>query len=105
MPFFDGREKYLAVCRMIPRILHQSYKTPHHPYPQKWQNSWIDNHPCWTYKFHEDIDNREIVRSTFPQYLQSYDRFPRNIIRADFARFLYLYIWGGIYADLDYVFA
>lgn len=87
---------------MIPRIIHQSYKSAEHPYPKHWQRSWTENNAGWDYRFHTDRDNLEIVATHFPEFLEAYEAFPRGIMRADFARFLYLYLWGGVYADLDY---
>ena len=37
-----------------------------------------------------------------PLLLPLYDSFPEEIFRVDFVRAVYLYRWGGIYADLDY---
>ncbi len=86
----------------IPKIIHQSYKTPAHPYPHEWQESWQTNHPDWEYRFYTDADNRSLVEEHLPEFLEAYDLFPYNIMRADFARFLYMYLWGGVYVDLDY---
>lgn len=88
---------------MIPKVIHQSYKTVWHPYRRCWQQSWIENHPAWVYCFYTDEDNCRIVRQHFPQFLAAYTSFPQGIMKADFCRFLYLYLWGGIYVDLDYV--
>jgi mannosyltransferase OCH1-like enzyme len=88
---------------MIPRIIHQSYKSVEHPYPRHWQQSWMENHPNWDYRFHTDADNRQLVSAHYPQFLDTFDAFPQGIMRADFARFLYLHLWGGVYVDLDYV--
>src|ERR1700678_1877163 len=88
---------------MVPRLIHQSYKTVEHPYPRNWQQSWRDSHPGWDYRFHTDNDNRDLVRTHFSRFLAAFDAFPNGIMRADFARFLYLCLCGGVYADLDYV--
>ena len=88
---------------MVPRIIHQSYKTVEHPYPRHWQQSWRDSHTGWDYRFHTDDDNLDLVRTHFSRFLAAFEAFPCGIMRADFARFLYLYLWGGVYADLDYV--
>lgn len=88
---------------MIPKIIHQSYKTVEHPYPRIWQQSWVEAHADWIYRFYTDADNRQIVNDNFPQYLGPFDAFPKGIMRADFSRFLYMYLWGGVYVDLDYV--
>lgn len=88
---------------MIPKIIHQSYKSTVHPYPVHWQKSWKEKHSDWSYHFHTDDDNRKLVIDHCPQFLTAFDAFPQGIMKADFARFLYLYVWGGLYADLDYV--
>lgn len=86
----------------VPKIIHQSYKTTDHPYPVDWQRSWQEQNPGWKYHFHTDADNRALVSRHFPEFLEPFDAFPLGIMRADFSRFLYLYLWGGVYADLDY---
>lgn len=87
----------------VPKIIHQSYKTPDHPYPGDWQDSWAQMNPKWNYRFHTDDDNRQIVQAHYPHFLKVYDSLPVNIMRADFSRLLYMHLWGGVYADLDYV--
>jgi mannosyltransferase OCH1-like enzyme len=88
---------------MIPRIIHQSYRRFRHPYPRRWQRSWKRTHPRWEYRFHTDLDNEIMVRDYFPQFFGHFCAFPQGIMRADFCRFIYLFLWGGVYADLDYV--
>jgi hypothetical protein len=39
--------------------------------------------------------------AVLPEYLFLYDRLPKNIMRADMSRLAYMYIYGGVYADLD----
>ena len=36
-----------------------------------------------------------------PQFLAKYDSISTAISKADFVRFAYMYVWGGVYADLD----
>jgi mannosyltransferase OCH1-like enzyme len=43
------------------------------------------------------------VKTHFPDFLYTYDAFPYNIQRADAIRYMYLYIYGGVYMDLDIV--
>lgn len=43
-----------------------------------------------------------MVEDHFPQYIALYDSFPAEIYRADMIRYLFLYLYGGIYADLDF---
>jgi mannosyltransferase OCH1-like enzyme len=43
-------------------------------------------HPTWEYKLWTDVDNRELVRRHYPWFLEMYDGFPQNIMRADAVR-------------------
>lgn len=88
---------------MIPKIIHQTWKTNN--IPDEWVyhvNSWKWNHPTWEYKLWTDKTALEFVAENYPQYLAKYCGFPYNIQRADFIRYLVVYHFGGIYADIDY---
>ena len=87
----------------IPKIIMQTWKNKY--IPQKWKNSpnSISKHmPDWKYVLMTDADNRKFVQTHFPDFLSYYDSFPYNIQRADAIRYMWLYIHGGIYIDLDY---
>jgi mannosyltransferase OCH1-like enzyme len=74
--------------------------------PDKWkeaQLSVIKNNPDYEYKLFTDDDNRNIVINYFPDFLEYYDNFEYNIQRADAIRYMILYLYGGIYLDLDYI--
>jgi inositol phosphorylceramide mannosyltransferase catalytic subunit len=86
----------------IPLIFHQTWKseTP----PHQWRfavDSWRTHHPEWAFMWWTDESNRAFVRDTFPDFLSTYDRFSYGIQRADAVRYLLLYHFGGVYADLD----
>lgn len=57
----------------------------------------------WEIRFHDDKDNEEMVKSYFPEYLEKYNSIPKGVAKADIARVMYMYIWGGGYADTDYI--
>lgn len=87
---------------MIPKIIHQTWKTK--DIPEGWKKSkeqWISLHPGWEYMLWTDEDNRNLVIERFPDLLELYDSFPYNIQRCDFVRPLILYTYGGVYCDLD----
>lgn len=87
---------------MIPRILHQSWKSLE--IPEKWRSchqSLRDTNPGWDLRLWTDDDNRVLVRDHYPRYLEVYDALPYVIQKADFVRPLYLHLHGGFYADLD----
>lgn len=88
---------------MFPKIIYQSWKT--HNIPDKcrsWVQSWKDHHPLYEYILWDDQENHNFIKTYFPQYLEVYEGFPREIYRADFIRYLFLYKYGGIYADIDF---
>ena len=87
----------------IPKIIMQTYKN--HDIPQKWEISPESiNYMMgdWKYVFMTDEDNRNFVEKHFPDFLPYYDAFPYGIQRADAIRYMWLYIHGGIYMDLDF---
>jgi mannosyltransferase OCH1-like enzyme len=87
---------------MFPQRIFKTWKTTY--LPEQWkayQKSWKTLHPSWTYVFHTDSDNRRFILSHFPSLIDTYDALPYNINRVDFVRYAYLYVHGGIYADLD----
>lgn len=87
----------------IPRIVHQTWKTD--DIPIEWRalaQSWRTILPEWEYRLWTDRDNRNLVAEHYPWFLGIFDAFPKNIMRADAARYLILHRYGGVYADLDY---
>src|SRR4051812_13479649 len=87
---------------MIPRILHQTWKT--RTPPEQWrglQQSWLDRQPDWTYRCWTDEENRELVRRAYPWLLATYDGYDEPIKRVDAWRYMMLHHTGGVYADLD----
>lgn len=48
--------------------------------------------------------NLELMERHLPQYMDEFKAFKIGVIRVDIARCLYLYEYGGIYADTDYRF-
>ena len=87
----------------IPKILHQTWKTRRVPEKfQHWRKSWLDNHPSWhVHPVWDDDDNLHLVRKHFPELEEVYNNFSHLILRVDFVRYLMMYVFGGVYADLD----
>ena len=87
----------------IPMLIMQTWKTT--DIPQDWKagaESIQRLNPMWRYVLMTDEDNRNFIAENFPNYLSRYDGFAYNIERADFIRYAWLYVHGGIYIDLDY---
>lgn len=108
----NNKNKYYSKCGKInpskkynvtiPKIIFQTCWS--HDIPPKWQSSpeSIKNiMPDWKYVLMDDEENREFVIKHFPDFLPYYDAFPYNIQRADCIRYMWLYINGGIYIDMD----
>jgi len=66
-----------------------------------WRNTIIKNNPEYQCMLWDDDDNREFVVDKFPWFLPTYDRLPAGIFRADAIRPLFLFFYGGVYADVD----
>ena len=94
---------------MIPKIIHQTApadKSKWHPIWEICQNSWKENFPSpeYSYKFWNDDDLYNLIKTDFPDYLQLYNDFGRDVIlKVDFARYAILYKYGGIYSDMDFL--
>lgn len=88
----------------IPMFLHQTWKSElmKQDYVNSFDN-WSKLHPGFTHVLWTDEDNDLLVSTWFPQYLSSYQWLPLVIQKTDFVRLMYLYRYGGIYADMDYV--
>lgn len=88
----------------IPKIIFQTWKTK--DVPEQWkegQRSVRDMNPDFRYVLLTNVENRNIIERYFPWYLSTYDAFKFGIRRTDAIRYAVMYLWGGIYLDLDYV--
>jgi len=100
----------------IPRILHQSWKTDVVPTASTAEKrhslsyatyikSWPRMNPGWVYLFWNDDANYMLFKyapelAPFRKAYQ-HSELP-GIARADFARYAYMYVFGGVYADIDF---
>ena len=86
----------------IPRIIHQTWKDENVPSKfTKWVKSWIAHHPNWTYYLWTDDSARALIKQKYPYLLSTFNGYSQGIRRADALRYIVLYEFGGIYADLD----
>jgi mannosyltransferase OCH1-like enzyme len=87
----------------IPKIIYQTWKT--YDIPDQWkyaQKTVKEKNKDWKYVLLSDEDNLQIVKKHFPDFLPYYVNFKYNIQRADAIRYMVLYLYGGVYLDLDY---
>jgi mannosyltransferase OCH1-like enzyme len=88
---------------MIPKKLHQTSKstTFEERYISKAAKKLM---PDYEYKMYSDDENLALVQDVFPEYVTQYLALPAGVIRADIARCIYLFKFGGIYFDTDFKF-
>jgi len=92
---------------MIPKIIHQSWKTTdlssYGPSAKKSQDSWLEFYPDFEYKFWTDKDIADYMEKQPPEYKQAFGDLDANIKKMDFFRYLILHEYGGIYSDVDFI--
>ena len=64
-------------------------------------DSWKSEHPAWTYRLWTDEDLDKLVAENFPDFLDQFRGYDNPVQRADAGRYLILYLYGGVYTDLD----
>ena len=91
---------------MIPKLIHQTYKQDDNlpPVYVRCQAKILEMHPGWKYKFWTDEAMYAEVAENFPELLAAFMRLPRKILQIDVFRYCLMWRYGGLYADLDYVF-
>ena len=63
--------------------------------------TWQEQNPDWEYHLWNGEEMDELVARHFPEYLSMYRSFPYNVQRRDTIRYMILYVYGGLYTDLD----
>lgn len=89
---------------MFPKTLHQTWKTKDLsavPEFAACATSWREHHPGYRHMLWDDRENADFVRSHFPDYFKTWSAFDKNIKRLDSIRYMWMFVFGGIYADLD----
>ena len=89
----------------VPAIIHQTWHDAD-TIPINWQqasNSCRSVHPNYEYRLWTDKDAHRLIEKELPNLLPTFDSYPYSIQRADVLRLAALYIYGGIYLDLDII--
>jgi mannosyltransferase OCH1-like enzyme len=74
------------------------------PLPDKYHkyvNTWVEQCPDFQIKFWNFQMIKQLLRK-YPQYQKCFDRLVQHIEKCDFARFLVMYEYGGLYSDVDF---
>ena len=71
------------------------------PIMREWANTWIKLNPEYHYNFVDDDGMRKFIRLSFPDYLQAFEKMKHGASKADLWRYLVMFKYGGVYADVD----
>jgi|UniRef100_A0A6C0E2J4 mannosyltransferase OCH1-like enzyme len=89
----------------IPKIIHTSFKT-YESIPKEYNEvfkSWKTTNPDWEVKFYSYNDNDIMIKKNFPWLYDTYNNFYFDEQRLDMAKACYLYLYGGLYVDVNYL--
>lgn len=101
----DNETIFLSVDNIsgFPKLIHQTWKVKKIPEQfSSWSSSWTDFNPSYLHHVWTDTENRNFIIEKFPELLEMYDNYDHHIKRVDAVRYCYLYLYGGIYCDLDF---
>jgi mannosyltransferase OCH1-like enzyme len=73
--------------------------------PEKYHmhlRTWKIRNPNANIMIWNDDSVRNVIKQHFPKYLTFYDTLEPVICRCDWVRFIIVYLYGGLYADLDF---
>jgi len=93
---------------MVEKIIWQTHKFKYEDLPEiylKNSKTWIEGLPGWEYRYFSDIDVENFIKEFYPQYLIIYNSIKPGMYRADIWRYLVVYKYGGIYADMDSIYS
>ncbi len=97
----EAQTTKISATQGIPAVVHLTWKTKRIPRSlRRYADSW-SKFQSLTIRLHSDEDLRNLIALHFPEYLEQYDLFTRNIERVVFARYALMDVYGGVYADLD----
>ncbi|WP_312077922.1 glycosyltransferase [Chryseobacterium sp.] len=87
----------------IPKNIFQTFKTSDLPWITRFYiNRMKKKNPGWRYQFYDDNQILDFFAKEFPsEYLKAYKSLTIGAAKADFFRYAVLYIYGGVYLDID----
>jgi hypothetical protein len=92
----------MEYLQKIPKIIWQTMKTNDVPvFMRSYAESWMKLNPEYEYRFCDDNDIVDFLRKDFPEYLEGYENLKYGASKADLWRYLIIYKYGGVYADID----
>jgi len=104
----DINDIYKSPEKGIPKIIHHICPKDY----KKWNNKWFVGYEStlkifpkeeYTHMHWYDDELDKFIESDFPWFLDIFKSYDVNIKRIDMIRPFFLYKYGGIYLDMDYV--
>jgi mannosyltransferase OCH1-like enzyme len=90
---------------MIPKIIWQTSKDSFDKLPQYAKDAaqtWKNLNPEYEYVHMDDEKAKSfIIREFGEDWLKIFNSYPLGVMRGDLWRYMIIYIYGGVYADLD----
>jgi hypothetical protein len=90
---------------MIPKIIWQTYKDKYEILPQyiiDCIETWKILNPEYEYKYMDDYAAEEFILNEFGlDWYNIFKAVPLGVMRGDIWRYLVIYKYGGVYADID----
>jgi mannosyltransferase OCH1-like enzyme len=91
-----------AYDQCVPKIIWQTMKANSVPKIMKdYSDSWIGLNPEYEYRFFDDQDIARFIATEFPEFIAVFNKIKQGAVKADLWRYLILYKFGGVYADMD----
>jgi len=99
---------YKSPIQGIPKIIHHICPKDY----KRWNNKWFIGYestlrafpsPEFTHMYWYDDELDKFIESDFPWFLDVFKSYDVNIKRIDMSRPFFLYKYGGIYLDMDYI--
>lgn len=90
---------------MIPKIIWQTHNYQYDDLPDhflKATKSWRYLNPTWEYRYVPSDERDLFVKQELPDIYQVYKKSP-PVFQSDLWRYLVVYKYGGVYADMDSV--
>lgn len=88
----------------IPKIIHQIWWQGEHNIPIDYPNyshTWKKYNPDFEYILWDQNKIENLINTHFPEFLKKHQSFPELMQKIDSAKSMILYLYGGIYADID----
>jgi len=86
----------------FPRIVHQTWKTRELlDFQERNRNEWMAAFPTFEWRLHTDADLDPMVERHFPWFVETWRSLDPFIKKVDAIRYMWMYVYGGVYLDLD----